>query len=226
MDKLFHQMQAMKLDRLQSAIRASPHLLHTRDWLGRTLLFGSGSIFEGKSVERMAFLIDQGLDLDDQENRDRKTVLHQACSRHDSGVVDLLLTRGANITLTDRNGCTPLMIASKFSKDVILDLLLQHGGNDLNAVNNEGRTALHLSAIECYDKVVTLLITAGADPTIQDNIGMTPLAHAQRYAEMHLKRWRNDMNDFLSSTYHRQFARLAEYLQVGPLFSLLGMLVR
>ena len=59
--------------------------------------------------------------------------------------------------------------------------LLRHGGNPLNAGTNEGdATALWLAAHRGWAEVVTMLITAGADPTRPHCVG-------QRFARTSLQ---------------------------------------
>ena len=65
----------------------------------------------------------------------------------------------------------------------IVRCLLAHSGSPIDAVNSYGRTALaDASLYNHYDaEVVRLLLDAGADPTISDKDGDTPLSHARRY---------------------------------------------
>lgn len=49
------------------------------------------------------------------------------------------------------------------------------GGQDINAVNDEGCTALHLACRWGWDDVVALLLSRGAAVDIKDNLGDTPL---------------------------------------------------
>jgi len=46
-----------------------------------------------------------------------------------SKVIQLLIDRGANVNITDKNGVTPLMMASELDWDPSISLLLEHGAN-------------------------------------------------------------------------------------------------
>jgi ankyrin repeat protein len=49
--------------------------------------------------------------------------------------------------------------------------------------NNEGWTPLHSAAYRCHIDVVRVLLDHGADPTIRDNNGMTPLELGSKCSE-------------------------------------------
>jgi ankyrin repeat protein len=59
----------------------------------------------------------------------------------------------------------------------LITLLVEHGA-DVNARDNEGRTALMHAAELCRTWDMQALLDAGADPTAQDKQGKTAL-HAQ-----------------------------------------------
>jgi ankyrin repeat protein len=49
-------------------------------------------------------------------------------------------------------------------------------GSDLNAVNQAGDTALHGAAALGYNRVIQLLVDSGAQPSVRNKRGQTPLA--------------------------------------------------
>jgi ankyrin repeat protein len=53
-------------------------------------------------------LMDHGAKVDDAENFYHMTALHAAAEENHKPVVELLLTRGANVEAEERNGYTPL----------------------------------------------------------------------------------------------------------------------
>lgn len=124
----------------------------------------------------------------DEKTRWGDTALHRAAACGNTGVLKLLLSNGAEITAKDRAGNTALHLASFFRTDIIyldrviameqqtwsrmepnartsetslnvIRLLLDHGAN-VDAVNFQGETALHLS-IKTSQKPLTQLLLAG-----------------------------------------------------------------
>jgi ankyrin repeat protein len=81
-------------------------------------------------------------------NNEKKTLLHFAAANGDLGLVTLLLGKGANITLADSYGNTPLHLAVKGASpsdtSVILDLY-EKNPQALFTPNDEDKTPLHLA---------------------------------------------------------------------------------
>jgi ankyrin repeat protein len=112
------------------------------------------------------------------------TPLMRAAKSLDVPAMRVLLDAGADPALKNRNSATALMFAAglgrngfggKSEKEAIeaVTLCLDRGA-EINAVNNNGQTALHL-AVEQSDAVVALLATRGAKLDIKDKQGQTPL---------------------------------------------------
>ena len=74
----------------------------------------------------------------DARDHAQKTALLLAVEEGHYGVVDLLLTKGANVQVRDPVGMSPLHIAAWQSSKNIAKLLLQYGA-DVNARNNIGQ---------------------------------------------------------------------------------------
>ena len=124
------------------------------------------------------------------------TALHQAARCGNIKVLQLLLNNGADIAARDSDGNTSLHYAS-FSQnsktrlycaihlkvktsDVspkVIGLLLDHGA-DVNAVNHEGRAALHFATMDGQPLMTQLLLTRGADVTLKDRYRYAPLTLA------------------------------------------------
>ena len=99
-------------------------------------------------------------------------------------ILRLTIDAGADPSLTNRFGGTALIPASERGHVEVVRELLTNTDVDVDHVNNLGWTAL-LEAIvlsngdERHQQVVQLLVDHGADITIGDKDGVTPLEHAR-----------------------------------------------
>jgi ankyrin repeat protein len=73
-----------------------------------------------------------------------------------------------------RSGCTLLHMAAGHRLHDAVALLLMHGAQ-VNAVDDCGETALHKTAWNLDPEGCQQLLEAGADPTVRDRLGRTPL---------------------------------------------------
>ena len=123
------------------------------------------------------------------------TPLLRASKALDAAAMRLLLAKGADITLANSRGMTPLMAAAGLgsvdadtrgiytTEDVqqrsieALKLLLAAGG-DINQKDSRGLTPLHEAARWGWNDVVKFLVEHGADLHAKDNRGMTPVDSA------------------------------------------------
>ena len=106
------------------------------------------------------------------------------------GKVRALLAAGADLRDTNRYGGTALIPAAHRGHIEAVKLLIATK-IDKDHVNNYGWTALMEAVVlgeggPAHTEVVRLLVQAGADASIADRDGVTPLEHAKKrgYAEM------------------------------------------
>ena len=94
-----------------------------------------------------------------------------------SDVVGLLFQHPRiDINKGNKNGETPLILASKMGKLAVMEMLLQHPQSDVNKVRNDGQTALHsASSVGRSDEVARLLRHPNIDANMRDNRGKTAL---------------------------------------------------
>ncbi len=117
------------------------------------------------------------------------TPLLRAARGADVDAMKALLARGALVDLPQEAGVTPLMVATgygaspidtrgKFRTEVealAAAQVLLDAGADMNAREENGRTALHGAASQGYDDIVKFLVEHGADVNAADHDGATPL---------------------------------------------------
>ncbi|MDA0206621.1 MAG: ankyrin repeat domain-containing protein [Acidobacteria bacterium] len=125
------------------------------------------------------------------------TPLLFAADRADVPLMRLLLELGADPLLPNFNGTTPFLAAAGVGTQEpqeeagveakaleAVQLMLDHGA-DVNAVNNDGDTAMHGAAYNMYPLVIELLAERGADPQVWKNanaFGRTPLFIAEGHS--------------------------------------------
>ncbi|MGL5956383.1 MAG: ankyrin repeat domain-containing protein [Brevinema sp.] len=100
--------------------------------------------------------------------------LFEAIVRNDAPIVEYMIKRRADVTITNKEGLSLLHLVS----DPQLALLLIKNGADINAKNRIGSTPLHWAVSRNYEMIAKLLLEFGADPNAPDNNGNTPLHFA------------------------------------------------
>ena len=123
-----------------------------------------------------------------------------AAATGDVGIMRALLAKGADPDLITQDRTTPLMVAAGFGRKdprkkederqalEAVKLLVELGA-DVNAINSEGRTALHGAASVWADEIIEFLVAKGANLVVEDKYGQTPLSIAE-----------GDPNDFVDSS--------------------------
>lgn len=109
--------------------------------------------------------LDEKLSLE-VSNEASKTPLLLACEEGHLDVVELLLSRGANVHAKDPVGMTPLHLAAWIGNKKIAQALLARDAA-VNAQNNIGQTPLHGAALCAHYQLVCILLKNGANPNIQ-----------------------------------------------------------
>jgi ankyrin repeat protein len=124
-------------------------------------------------------------------NFDGQTPFLRAALSGDVTLMRLLLEHGADPNLGSNDGATPLMAAAGInwvvaqtysrSDQEFLDAarLCLERGNDVNAVNSQGFTALHGAANRGFDAMIKLLAEHGAKLDVKDKQGRTPMTFAE-----------------------------------------------
>ena len=199
--ELFAAIKAGDLERAKALVSADPALVDARNSAGESailtavyngrkeianLLVARGarlSLFEAcaagefDSVER---LVDAGTPVNGFSD-DGWTPLHLAAYFGHPKIVELLLSRAADVAATSRNpnGNTPLHAALAANQRIVAGLLIGRGA-DVNAADAAGWRPLHLATANNDVDSMKTLIAQGADLTVANFDGLTPLALARQ----------------------------------------------
>ena len=113
-------------------------------------------------------LLEHNADVNIQDNNGY-TALHQAVINGVVNLIGLLLEHKADVNIQSELGFTPLHLSALSSHKAcnkILDLLLQHGVQNIDIRDEDGRTALQM-AVRCRNtQAVKKLVDLGADVSV------------------------------------------------------------
>lgn len=111
----------------------------------------------------------------------KDNLVSQEVLKHDKeiNIIELLLSKGAELHYRNSEGKTPFIIASECGFTEAVEKLIKLGAN-IKDVTNKGETALHFAAERCNKPIIQLLIKYGADIHAKTNNtdingSMTPL---------------------------------------------------
>lgn len=106
-------------------------------------------------------LIEQGADVETKDPGAGASVLHYAVMRGRMPVIDLLISRGADVNSRTKMGTTPLHTAVLYARLEVAELLLDAGA-DVNARSSSGATPLAIAEASRNQPIATMLRGRGA----------------------------------------------------------------
>lgn len=127
-----------QLDELIEILKNKNIDLYQRNEFGNTPLHVACNSIYAINAEIVELLLKYPLDIN-SKGVDDCTPLHYAIGKEDNNVVKILIDKGADLNIPDKNGNTPLMSATDMfdDDDTIIKLLLENGA-DPNIKNNYG----------------------------------------------------------------------------------------
>jgi uncharacterized protein len=174
------------LENARKRLESDPAVLHARDnaWWGMTPLIWAS---RGGHAAMVIHLLERGSHPNDRDCMGRSALYHAAFFGA-TEVVKALLEANADPTVADGFGTTPLMMAASGGHHQVVRRLLSHPAAlaTINHVGARGQTALWMASRMGHVGIAKSLIRRGADPTIADDDGVTPMAIAEANGRLRL----------------------------------------
>lgn len=104
---------------------------------------------------------------------DGTTALHWAVRSDDLETADLLIRAGANVSVSNRAGATPLQLAALNGNDAMLEKLVKAGADPNVALTQYGDTALMMASRSGNVDAIRVLLDAGAQVNAKETWGGT-----------------------------------------------------
>ena len=206
-----------EIARIEKLIQTSPDLINA---YGRDAITLLGKAATQGQVKVVNYLLDHDAEIDAGF-----PPLYQAAGAGNRAMVELLLSRGADVNRDSEYGMTALCRAVQEGYMSIIELLLAHKA-DVNVCDSRnGRTPLFMAVENGREKCLPLLLAAGAKVDVENKQGRTPLSLAVENGSLEtvktLLAAKADVNGghkdvpLLTAIYKNNFAAAEMLLQAG-----------
>jgi len=162
---------------------ANPNALHP---YGCTTLHLWGHNWH--DIEVLDILLKAGSQINARRTSDGQTALHITISSVYTEATEALIRNGADVTVSDDFGETPLHRAAYLGNERAAEELIATGKVDLNAKNRDGQTPLYKSVVYGHSQnpIAAKILAAGANPNVKANNGDTVLDEASNRKHMNV----------------------------------------
>jgi 26S proteasome non-ATPase regulatory subunit 10 len=186
LQKLHQAVRESNVDEAQSILRANPRLAGEQDEAGWSAVHIAASIGCLPMVRLLLQPPDGSLSsaLVNSQTKGGQTALHYASSRGHLEVTNLLLSQPGIKDLQDRQGWTPLHRASALGHADIITSLIAAFPSDIDLIDAEGNTALHVAVQEQHPSAIKAILEAGAAKTKRNQEDKLPVDYAMNNPEL------------------------------------------
>ncbi|OQA77288.1 MAG: Ankyrin repeats (3 copies) [bacterium ADurb.Bin243] len=146
--------------------------------------FGRSALHRAMNAGIAGVLLEKGIEVEDKDINGATPLCYAAS--YDRDLAAYFISKGAKVNARGRGvknvkrasmehlWQSPLLMAAYYRKADIAELLLAKGA-DVNIAGDDGKTAVHLAAMDGSKSVIELLIKNKADLNSTDRYGNTPL---------------------------------------------------
>lgn len=128
--------------------------------------YGSPFITNVTNPNKIIYLINHGVDPNTLIGPSKTPYLFQMITLNQKSVIQALVDKGADLTLTDVGGYTAIMKAAQNNYDDLVDFFIKNGV-DVNRANDRGEKAIDIALVRENQKTIAILLAAGA--TVDEN---------------------------------------------------------
>jgi ankyrin repeat protein len=137
-------------------------------------------------IEQVTNLLAHGIDIHTRSTErfyQGYTALHYAAQGGQDAIMQLLLSRGANLSIAANRNDTPLYVASLSNQPAAVELLLKNGADPNEFIERDGPFDVAITAGN--SDIVEIFLKAGSNPNFRHPDGATPLFNFSRIGTFH-----------------------------------------